>query len=46
VIVDNAATPADGYAQSFQAIGVIGVIAAVLVLVFANPERDRKLIRG
>ena len=46
VIVDNAATPADGYAQSFQAIGIIGVIAAVLVLVFANPDRDRKLIRG
>jgi ACS family hexuronate transporter-like MFS transporter len=46
VIVDNAATAADGYAQSFQAIGIIGVIAAVLVLVFANPDRDRKLIRG
>ncbi|WP_430949751.1 MFS transporter [Rhodococcus sp. 24CO] len=46
VIVDNAATPADGYAQSFQAIGIIGVIAAILVLVFANPDRDRKLIRG
>jgi len=46
VIVDNADTPAAGYATSFQAIGVLGAIAAVLVLVFANPERDRKLIRG
>jgi MFS transporter, ACS family, hexuronate transporter len=46
VIVDNAATAADGYATAFQAIGVLGAIAAVLVLVFANPERDRKIIRG
>lgn len=46
VIVDNAATAADGYATAFQAIGVLGAVAAVLVLVFANPERDRKLIRG
>lgn len=46
VIVDNAATPAEGYATAFQAIGVIGAIAAVLVLILANPERDRKLIRA
>ncbi|MFD6895350.1 MFS transporter [Rhodococcus sp. NPDC060086] len=46
VIVDNAATAAEGYATSFQIIGVLGAIAAVLVLVFANPERDRKIIRS
>jgi len=46
VLVDNAATPAEGYAAAFQAIGIVGAIAAVAVLVFANPERDRKLIRG
>ena len=46
VIVDNAATAADGYATAFQAIGVLGALAAVLVLVLANPERDRALIRG
>ncbi|MDV8002578.1 MFS transporter [Rhodococcus sp. IEGM 1408] len=46
VIVDNAATAAQGYATSFQIIGVLGAIAAVLVLFLANPERDRKLIRG
>ncbi|MEE2030533.1 MFS transporter [Rhodococcus sp. CC-R104] len=46
VIVDNAATPAAGYATSFQIIGVLGAIAAVAVLVLANPERDRKLIRS
>ncbi|MBH0119736.1 MFS transporter [Rhodococcus sp. HM1] len=46
VIVDNAATPAEGYATAFQVIGVLGVIAAVLVLALANPDRDRKLIRS
>lgn len=46
VIVDNAVTPADGYATSFQIIGILGAIAAALVLVFANPERDRKIIRA
>lgn len=46
VIVDNAATAAEGYATAFQIIGVLGAIAAVLVLIFANPERDRKLIRS
>ncbi len=46
LIVDSAATAAEGYATSFQIIGVLGALAAVLVLVFANPERDRKIIRG
>lgn len=46
LIVDNAATPAEGYASAFQFIGVFGAIAAVLVLVLANPERDRKIIRS
>lgn len=46
VIVDNAESPAVGYATSFQYIGVLGAIAAILVLIFANPERDRKIIRG
>lgn len=46
VIVDNAATAAEGYATAFQIIGVLGAVAAVLVLIFANPERDRKIIRA
>ncbi|MFZ2176824.1 MAG: MFS transporter [Rhodococcus sp. (in: high G+C Gram-positive bacteria)] len=46
VLVDNADTAAEGYAAAFQAIGVVGAIAAVVVLVLANPERDRALIRG
>ena len=46
VIVDSAATAAVGYATAFQAIGVLGAVSAVLVLIFANPERDRLRIRG
>lgn len=46
VIVDNASSPAVGYATAFQVIGVLGALAAVLVLVFANPERDRERIRN
>ncbi|EME23582.1 MFS transporter [Rhodococcus triatomae] len=45
VIVDHAATKAEGYATAFQSIGILGAIAAVLVLIFANPDRDRARIR-
>lgn len=45
IVVDNAATKAEGYALSFQILGVIGIISAVLILIFANPERDRARIR-
>ncbi len=38
VIVDNAESPAVGYATSFQYIGVLGAIAAILVLILANPR--------
>ncbi|EME23584.1 MFS transporter [Rhodococcus triatomae] len=46
VIVDNAATKADGYALAFQSIGIISAIAAVAVLLLANPDRDRARIRA
>ncbi|RIJ98893.1 MAG: MFS transporter, partial [Acidobacteria bacterium] len=46
VLVDNAATAAEGYATAFQVIGALGIVAAILVLVFANPERDRAVIRS
>ncbi|WP_442972555.1 MFS transporter [Rhodococcus sp. JS3073] len=45
LIVDNAATPAAGYLLAFQLLGGLGLVAAVLALVFAHPDRDRKLIR-
>ena len=46
VLVDNAATAAEGYATAFQVIGALGIVAAILVLIFANPERDRAIIRS
>ncbi|GAF45308.1 putative major facilitator superfamily transporter [Rhodococcus wratislaviensis NBRC 100605] len=46
VMVDNATTKAEGYAQAFQLIGVIGAVAAIIVVIFANPERDKARIRG
>ncbi|HEY5856498.1 MAG TPA: MFS transporter [Aldersonia sp.] len=46
LLVDHAATKAEGYAQAFQYVGIAGIIGAVLVLVFANPERDKAAIRG
>ena len=46
LIVDAAATPADGYALSFQILGAICVVAAIVALVFANPERDKARLQG
>lgn len=46
VIVDNATTPAAGYSQAFQVIGIIAAITAFAVLILANPDRDRQSIRG
>src|SRR5690606_41887758 len=46
VLVDNAATAAEGYATAFQVIGALGALAAILVLFLANPECDRKIIRA
>lgn len=45
VIVDAAATPAEGYATAFQMLGLVASVCAVLTLVFANPVRDRKRLR-
>lgn len=46
VIVDHAATPAAGYSLAFQVIGVLAAIAAIGVLILADPDRDRRAIRG
>lgn len=45
LIVDAAATPAQGYATAFQILGLVASVCAVLALVFANPERDKALLR-
>ncbi|RZL84523.1 MAG: MFS transporter [Rhodococcus sp. (in: high G+C Gram-positive bacteria)] len=46
VIVDAASSPAAGYATAFRAIGLVAAVCAVLALILANPERDRRLVRG
>lgn len=46
VIVDRSETQLLGYVHSFQAIGVVAAIAAVVALIFADPLRDRMRIRG
>lgn len=45
VIVDAAATPAEGYATAFQVLGLVASVCAVLALIFANPVRDRARLR-
>ncbi|KAF0969595.1 MULTISPECIES: MFS transporter [Gordonia] len=45
VIVDAAATPAEGYATAFQVLGLVASVCAVLALIFANPARDRTRLR-
>nr|GLK34672.1 MFS transporter [Rhodococcus wratislaviensis] len=46
LVVDAASSPGAGYAAAFQGIGLIAAICSLLALLLANPERDRKLIRG
>ncbi|MFC9760311.1 MFS transporter [Rhodococcus jostii] len=46
VIVDNAATPAAGYASAFQIFGIAAVIGAVIALLTVNSVRDRARILG
>jgi sugar phosphate permease len=46
LIVDAASSPAAGYATAFQALGLVAAVCAVLALILANPERDKKLVRG
>ncbi|MGW9003025.1 MFS transporter [Brevibacterium casei] len=46
LIVDAAASPGDGYATAFQVLGVAAALSALLTLIFADPERDKVLVRG
>lgn len=45
-IVDNAPSAAEGFATSFQLVGAIAAVFAVLALIFVDPERDRITVRG
>lgn len=46
MIVDAAATPVAGYSLAFQLQGGVAAFFAILVLVLANPARDKAIIRG
>lgn len=46
VIVDSAATPAEGYATAFQIFGIATVIGAVIALCAVNATRDRVRFLG
>ncbi|SDD24268.1 MFS transporter [Rhodococcus tukisamuensis] len=45
VVVDHADTPAAGYALAFQGSGVWVVVAGIVALLIANPDRDGMMIR-
>lgn len=41
LIVEAAASPAEGYARAFQVFGIVAIIGAVIALLTVNPERDK-----
>lgn len=41
VIVDAAASPADGFARAFQIFGAFAIVGALAAMVMVNPERDK-----
>lgn len=41
LIVEAAASPAEGYARAFQVFGIVAIIGAVIALFTVNPERDK-----
>jgi predicted MFS family arabinose efflux permease len=45
IVVDASATKIDGYQASFQCLGIVGAVVAVLALILADPARDRELLR-
>ncbi|MDN6374126.1 MAG: MFS transporter, partial [Brevibacterium aurantiacum] len=45
LIVDAAPTSGLGYATAFQALGVASAVCAMITLIFADPERDKLLVR-
>lgn len=45
LIVEAAATPGLGYATAFQVLGVASAVCATITLIFADPDRDKALVR-
>lgn len=46
LIVDSAASPADGYALAFQIFGIIALVGGAIALLTVNPERDKVRLMG
>ncbi|OLM17357.1 hypothetical protein Ae707Ps1_1616 [Pseudonocardia sp. Ae707_Ps1] len=46
VIVDGAASPAEGYAAAFQIFGVLALVGGLAALLGMNPERDARRVLG
>ncbi|MDJ0396572.1 MFS transporter [Rhodococcus sp. G-MC3] len=42
LMVDAAASPADGFGHAFQLFGIVAVIGAVITLIAVNPARDAR----
>ena len=42
IIVENAASPAEGYELAFQIFGILALLGAVIALLTVNPERDKQ----
>lgn len=46
LIVDAASDPGLGYATAFRIMGIVSAVCAVLVIVLADPDRDKQIVRG
>ncbi|MEV4729726.1 MFS transporter [Saccharopolyspora sp. NPDC049426] len=46
LIVDGAASAADGYALAFQIFGIIALVGGTIALLAVNPERDKARLMG
>ncbi|MGH3520058.1 MAG: MFS transporter [Haloechinothrix sp.] len=46
IIVDGAASAAEGYALAFQVFGIVAAVGAVIALLTVNPERDKVRLMG
>lgn len=46
LVVDAAASKAEGYATAFQVFGIVAIVGALIALLTVNPERDRARLRG
>lgn len=46
MIVDQAVSPAVGYAQAFQTFGIVAVLGAILAMILVDPARDAVRVKA